>query len=317
MTRKMKAVRIHRFGGPGELVYEDAQCPEPREDELLICVHAAGVNPADCKTRSGIGVASRFKDHLPAILGWDVSGVVEALGSHVSKYSVGDSVYSFARFPDVCGTYAEYVTCPVSQVAPKPHSLNHLQAASMPLVALTAWQALFDAAGLSRGQTVFVHAAAGGVGHIAVQLAKWKGAYVIGTASGRNKQFLREIGVDQFVNYHKTQFEEVVQDVDIVIDPIGGETRERSWSVIKNYGILVALVFGRRISETAAVHNVRGIHILAKPNGWQLNEITKLVDAGYVKPYIDKVFPLKEAYKAHELVEKSHTRGKIVLRVVE
>ena len=196
----------------------------------------------------------------------------------------------------------------------------------MPVVALTAWQALFDAAELSAGQTVLIHAAAGGVGHIAVQLAKWKGARVIGTASVRNEDFLREIGVDEFVNYRTTRFEDVVRDVDVVLDgvvrnvdvisdAIAGETLERSWSVLKKNGVLVSIC-ATPSSETAAAHGVRGKYILAQPNAAQLTEIAKLVDAGHVKPTIDTVLSLKKARKAHELSEEGHTQGKIVLRVV-
>jgi NADPH:quinone reductase-like Zn-dependent oxidoreductase len=320
MTKSMKAVRIHQYGGPEVLTYEEAPRPEPKEDELLIRVHAAGVNPADWQIRSGKrGV---LEEPFSLILGFDVSGLVEATGGGVTHFEVGDAVYALQS-----GAYAEYVTSPAADVAHKPRSLDHVQAAAMPAVALTAWQALFDAAELSAGQTVLIHAAAGGVGHIAVQLAKWKGAHVIGTASGRNEDFLREIGVDEFVNYRTTRFEEVVRDVDVVldlvvrdadagIDALAGETLERSWSVLKKNGVLVSIC-ATPSSETAAAHGVRGKYILAQPNAAQLTEIARLVDAGHVKPTIDTVLPLKEARKAHVLSQEGHTRGKIVLRVAE
>ncbi len=320
MTKSMKAVRIHQYGGPEVLTYEEAPRPEPKEDEVLIRVHAAGVNPADWQIRSGKrGV---LEDPFSLILGFDVSGVVEAIGSSVAHFKVGDAVYALQD-----GAYAEYVTSPATSVAHKPRSLDHVQAAAMPAVSLTAWQALFDAAELSAGQTVLIHAAAGGVGHIAVQLAKWKGAQVIGTASARNEDFLRKIGVDEFINYRTTRFEEVVRDVDVVldvvvrdadegIDALAGETLEHSWSVLKKNGVLVSIC-AIPSSETAAAHGVRGTYLLAQPNAAQLAEIAKLVDAGHVKPTIAAVLPLREARKAHELSEKGHTRGKIVLRVVE
>jgi len=318
----MKAVRIHRYGGPRVLKYEDAPRPEPKEDELLIRVHAAGVNPADWQIRSG----KRFKLKKPfsLILGGDLSGVVEVAGSSVAHFKVGDAVFGTADLRRG-GSYAEYVTLPATSIAHKPRSLDHIQAAAMPVAALTAWQALFDAAQLSAGQTVLIHAAAGGVGHIAVQLAKWKGAYVIGTASGPNENFLRKIGVDEFINYKSTRFENVVKDVDVVlesinrdikVEAIAGGTLERSWSVLKKNGVLVSICATPSI-ETATAYEVRSKYILAQTNAAQLAEIAKLVDAGYVKPIINTVFPLKEARMAHKLSQKGHTRGKIVLRIIE
>jgi NADPH:quinone reductase-like Zn-dependent oxidoreductase len=320
----MKAVRIHKYGGPDVLAYEDAPRPEPKEDEVLIRGHAAGVNPADWTIRFG----KRFvlEEPFSLILGLDVSGVVEAAGSTVAHLKAGDAVYGMMPIRKG-GGYAEYVTSPATGVAHKPGSLDHIQGAAIPVVALTAWQALFDTAELSAGQAVLIHAAAGGVGHIAVQLAKWKGARVIGTASARNKDFLREIGVDEFVNYRTTRFENVVRDVDVVLDgvvrdvdaatdAVARETLERSWSVLKKNGVLVSLCT-KPSSEAAAAHGMRGRYVLARPNAEQLTEIAKLVDGGHVKPTIHTVLPLEEARKAHELSQEGHTRGKIVLRVVQ
>ena len=322
-VRTMNAVRIHKYGGPDILTYEDIPRPEPKDDEVLIRVHAAGVNPADWQIRSG----KRFvlKKPFALILGFDVSGVVEAVGSSVAHFKVDDAVYGMLRVRKG-GAYAEYVTIPATDAAHKPRSLDHIQAAAMPVVALTAWQALFDTAELSAGQTVLIHAAAGGVGHIAVQLARWKGARVIGTASGRNEDFLRKIGCDEIINYNTTQFENVVGDVDVVLDAIVRDanaaidaaaevTLERSWNVLKKNGVLVSIC-ATPSSETAAAYGVRGKYILAQPNAAQLTEIARLVDAGHVKPTIDTVLPLKEAGKAHKISQKGHTRGKIVLRVV-
>lgn len=273
-------------------MYEDAPRPEPGEDDLLIRVHAAGVNPADWQIRSGKrGV---LEEPFSMTLGFDLSGVVEATGSNVRHFEVGDAVY--AMLP---GAYAEYVAGPAASVAHKPRSLDHIQAAAMPAVALTAWQALFDAGELSAGQTVLIQAAAGGVGHIAVQLAKWTGARVIGTASARNEDFLREIGVDEFIDYRTTRFEDVVRDVDVVLDAVvrdadddidvlAGETLERSWSVLKKNGVLVSICTIPS-PETAAKYGVRGKYILAQSNAAQLTEIAGLVDAGHVKPTIGAV----------------------------
>jgi NADPH:quinone reductase-like Zn-dependent oxidoreductase len=319
----MKVLRIHKYGGPDVLVYEDAPRPEPEENELLIRVYAAGVNPADWQIRSG----KRFvlKELFSLTLGFDVSGVVEATGRSVVHFKVGDAVYGMMPLRKG-GAYAEYATGPATCFAHKPRSVDHIQAAALPVVALTAWQSLFDAGQLSEGQTVLIHAAAGGVGHIAVQLARWKGARVIGTASARNEDFLRELGCDEIVNYRTTQFEDVVKNVDVVLDIIprdtsaaanafAEETLDRSWSVLKRNGVLVSIC-ARPSSEAAAAHGVLGKYVLARPNAAELNEIAKLVDAGHVKPAINTVLPLEEAHKAHELSQEGHTRGKIVLRVM-
>ncbi len=315
MTELMKAIRIHKYGGPRVLTYEDAPRPEPKEDELLIRVHATTVNPADWKTCTGRGFS--LKGQFPVILGFDVSGIVEAVGSSVTGFKTGDAVFGMVDIKKG-GAYAEYVTVVATNVAHKPGSLDHIQAAALPVVALTAWQALFDAGQLSSGQTVLIHAAAGGVGHIAVQLAKWKGAYVIGTASGHNENFLRKIGVDQFINYRTTRFEKVVRDVDVVLDAIGEKTQECSWGILKKNGVLVSLRNPPSLfKETAAAYGVHGKFILTQPNTEQLTQIANLVDAGYVKPFVETVLPLTEVRKAHKLNRKGHTQGKIVLRVLE
>jgi NADPH:quinone reductase-like Zn-dependent oxidoreductase len=310
MSETMKAVRIHAYGGPEVLVYEETPRPAPGEEELLIRVCAAGVNPADWKVRSGMAYALP----LPLVLGWDVSGVVEAVGASVTDFGVGDEVWTMLPFPEGSGAYAEFVTCPASAVALKPHTLDHVQAAAVPLVALTAWQALFDAAGLSPGQTVLIHAAAGGVGHIAVQLAKWRGAFVIGTASQRNQEFLRSLGVDLAIDYAETGFETVAENIDVVLDAVGGETWERSWLTLKRDGMLVSLLV-RPTPDDLAVRAARGTHILAHSSGAQLTELAHLVDAGFVRPVVDTVLPLDEVRAAHRLSEQGHTRGKIVLDV--
>jgi NADPH:quinone reductase-like Zn-dependent oxidoreductase len=252
---------------------------------------------------------------LPITLGWDLSGTVQAIDGTDTPYRVGEAVFGFVCFPDEGATYAEYAAVPAAQLAPKPRSLGHVAAAGVPLAGLTAWQALFDVAQLLAGQTVLVHAAAGGVGHVAVQLAKWQGATVIGTASGRNASFLRQLGVDQMIDYTSTRFQEVTPQVDVVLDPIGGETRQRSWGVLKKGGLLVGLV--DRASAEAAPEGKRGRYMLAHPDGEQLAEISRLIDAGHLKPAVDKVFSLNQAASAHELGQTGHTRGKIVLRIIE
>jgi NADPH:quinone reductase-like Zn-dependent oxidoreductase len=314
MSATMKAARIHEYGDPNVFVYEDAPRPQAKAGEVLVRVHAAGVNPVDFKTRAGRGMGGGSHDLLPLIVGWDISGVVEAIGEGVSAFRPGDEVYSMVRFPEIGSAYAEYVAAPASDFVAKPTTLDHIEAAAVPLVALTAWQIMFDTAHLSAGQTILIHAAAGGVGHVAVQLAKWKGARVIGTASARNADFLRELGVDEVVDYTAAPFEDVVRDVDVVLDCVGG-LLERSIKVLKPGGFLSWIAGGlpaERVAELAE-QGIRAGGILVHIDNKQLAEIATLIDAGYVKPYIEQVFPSVEASKAHEAIETGRTRGKIVL----
>jgi NADPH:quinone reductase-like Zn-dependent oxidoreductase len=311
-SQTMKAVRIHNYGGPEVLNYEDAPRPEPGEGEVLIRVHATSVNPIDWKVRAGY--MKDFIPHsFPLILGWDVSGVIDDVSAGVSRFKKGDEVYGL---PDHTrnGAYAEYIVLRESEVALKPNALHHVRAAAVPLATLTAWQALFDTAQLQPGQRVLIHGAAGGVGHFAVQLAKWKGAHVIGTASAKNQEMLYELGADELIDYTTQRFEDVARNIDVVLDTIGGDTQERSWQVLKKGGALVSLV--QSPSENKAKeHGVRGIWLGARPNGQELAEIAKIIDSGKLAPVIDRVLPLSEARRAHELSQTGHVRGKIVLRV--
>jgi NADPH:quinone reductase-like Zn-dependent oxidoreductase len=308
----MKAVRIHEYGTPDVLVYEDAPRPKPGTGEVLVRVHAAALNPVDWKIRAGY-VKNWLHYTLPMIPGWDFSGVIDSVGPDAGQWKPGDQVYGR---PDISrdGTYAEYLVVRASEIAAKPRSIDHIHSAALPLAGLTAWQALFDTAALTAGQSVLVHAAAGGVGSLAVQLAKWAGAHVAGTASGRNQFLLRDLGVDQPIDYQTTRFEDVVHDVDVVLDSMAGETRSRSWKVLKKGGILVTLL-GQGPLEEAASYGVRGVGIMAKPDPKELDEIAALVDLRKLKPVIEAVFPLQEAAKAHQLGETNRARGKIVLRV--
>ena len=309
----MKAVRIHEYGGPEALKYEDAPRPTPATGDVLIRVHATSVNPVDVAIRSGL-FKERMKYKLPMIPGWDVSGVIQAIPSASTRLKIGDEVYSR---PDLSrdGAYAEFIAVRESEVALKPKSIDHTHAAAIPLTGLTAWQALFDAGHLSAGQSVLIHGAAGGVGHFAVQFAKVKGARVIATASTRNHEFLRALGADEVIDYNTTKFEDVVHDVDVVLDTITGETQDRSWPVIKKGGIYVSILQPPN-QEKASAHGVRSAHVFVQPNVDELNEIARLVDSGKVKPHIDKVFPLAQAAAAQEAVAQHHTRGKIVLQVI-
>jgi NADPH:quinone reductase-like Zn-dependent oxidoreductase len=311
--KTMKAVCIYSYGGPEVLIYEDAPCPHPGEGEVLVKVHAAGINPVDWKVREG-HLKEMLHHSFPLILGWDVSGVVESLGANLKRLKVGDEVYSR---PDISrdGAYAEFIVIKESEVALKPKSIDHIHAAALPLAGLTAWQTLFDAGALSPGQRVLIHAAAGGVGSLAVQLAKWKGAVVIGTASARNHDFLRNLGIDQVVDYEREKFEDVVQPVDVVLDTMGGEIQERSWKVLKRGGILISIVSPPSV-EAAAAHGVRQAFVFIKPSAEQLSSIAALVEAEKLKAIVETTLPLSDATRAQEVSERGHTRGKIVLRVV-
>jgi NADPH:quinone reductase-like Zn-dependent oxidoreductase len=308
----MKAVRIHNYGGPEVLQYEDAPRPKPQADEVLIRVHAAGVNPIDWKVREG-HMKDFWHHKFPLILGWDLSGVVEEFGQGVSRFKIGDEVYSLPD-PTRDGAYAEYIVVREPEVALKPKSLHHIRAAAVPLAALTAWQSLFDTAQLQPGQRVLIHAGSGGVGHFAVQLAKWKGAYVFATASPKNQDLLRKLCVDEPIDYTQQRFENVARNIDIVLDTIGDDTQERSWSVLNKGGVLVSLV--QPPSDVKAKElGVRSALLGAQPSGEQLSEIAKIIDSGKLAPIIDRIFPLSEARRAHELSQSGHTHGKIALRV--
>ncbi len=311
--RTMKAVSIYSYGGPDVLVYEDAPQPQAGVGEVLVRVHAAGINPVDWKIREG-HLKDMIKHTLPLVLGWDVSGVVEAIGPGVTRLKVGDEVFSR---PDIArnGAYAEYIVIRENEVALKPKNLDHVRSAALPLAGLTAWQTLFDAGGLTTGQRVLIHGAAGGVGHLAVQLAKWKGAQIIGTASDKNHDFLRELGVDQVVAYQTVRFEEVVQPVDVVLDTMGGEIQLRSWKVLKRGGILVSIV-APPSPEIAAAYGARAAFVFTQPHAAQLAELAQLVETEKIKVIVETILPLADAARGQQQGERGHTRGKIVLRVI-
>ena len=308
----MKAVRIHNYGGPEVLQYQDAPRPHPQAGEALVRVHAAGVNPFDWKVRAGY--MKDFVQHkLPLIPGWDVSGVVEEVGLGVSKFKKGNEVFAMAD-PARDGAYADHIAVRATALALKPKSLYHVQAAAVPIVALTAWQSLFDAGQLQRRQRVLIHGGSGGVGHFAVQLARWKGAHVLATASTKNQSMLRELGVDDPIDYTKQQFDDIARDVDLVLDTIGGKTQERSLRVLKGGGLLVSVAQPPSADQAKAL-GVRATFVWSQSSSDQLAEIGKLIDSGKLKLTINRILPLSEARRAHELSESGHVRGKIVLRV--
>src|SRR5882724_3368648 len=314
-SQTMKAIRIHNYGGPEVLKYEDAPRPQPQAGEVLVRVHAAGVNPIDWKVREG-HMKDVWRHKFPLILGWDVSGTVEEVGAGpaaAGRFKIGDEVYGVPD-PTRNGAYADYIVVRESEISLKPNSLHHIRAAAVPLAALTAWQSLFDTAQLETGQRVLIHAGSGGVGNFAVQLAKWKRAYVFATASTKNQDLLRKLGVDEPIDYTQQRFENVARNIDVVLDTIAGETQERSWSVLKKGGNLVSLVQGPS-EEKAKKLGVRAAFVAGHPSGAQLAEIAKMIDSGKLAPVIDRILPLSEVLRAHELSQSGHIRGKIVLRV--
>ena len=308
----MKAVRVHQYGGPEVLKYEEAPRPKPGPGEVLVRIRAVGVNPVDWKVREGY-MKKALAYRMPFVPGWDVSGVVEATGPNVGLLSKGDEVYGY---PSIVrnGAYAEYAVVPETELALKPRSVDHVHAASVPMAALTAWQGLFDVGGLRTEQKVLIHGGSGGVGSFAIQLARWKGAFIIATASGRNQEFLRNLGADLTIDYERGRFDHVVCDADVVFDTIGGDTLKRSWKVLKPGGILVSTV-EKPSEEDAEAHGVRAALVDTQANRVELAEIATLVDAGMVRPIVEAVFPLNEARHAQELSQTGHARGKIVLQV--
>lgn len=305
----MQSFRIHAFGGPDVLALDTLPRPEPRPGEMLIRVCAAGVNPIDYKLRKGCTVPA---DRLPIAPGRDVSGLVERCGAGVDRFRPCDEVY--AMLPHDRGGYTEFVATPADGCAPKPRCLDHVHAAAVPLAALTAWQGLFDHGGLEAGQRVLIHGASGGVGHLATQFAAVSGATVFGSCAGEDTEFMRYIGAEKAIDYRAERFEDVVGEIDLVFDLIGGDTQNRSWAVLREGGTLVSTV-EEPPRHVAAAHAARGIHYTARPDGAQLAEIGRLIDDGRVHVEVGRVFPLRQAANAQRALEQEHVRGKVVLKV--
>jgi NADPH:quinone reductase-like Zn-dependent oxidoreductase len=308
----MKAVVAHEYGAPEVLKFEQVARPEPKDDEALVRVIASGVNPADPLTLSG-KYAREFGTHLPLIPGYEIAGIVEKTGPNVTKLRVGDAVYGYPTFG---GGWADYVTVKEWEVAAKPKSLNFGEAASVPMGALTAWQALVNVAKLKAGQTILIHGGSGGVGSFAVQIAKARGARVIATASTANQDLLKQLGADVAVDYTKTRFEDVAKDVDAVLDPVGKETLTRSYNVVKKGGILMSLVALPDRAELKK-REIHGAAISVHPDAADLAKIAQLIDAGKIKPIVTQTLPLSEAIAAQQQAATHHTRGKVVLRIAD
>ncbi|MCS6771918.1 MAG: NADP-dependent oxidoreductase [Kiritimatiellae bacterium] len=312
----MKAVCFDNFGDESVLQIRDLPKPEPGKGEVLIRVHAAGVNPVDWKIREGL-LKTRMPHQFPIIPGWDVAGTIEKLGPGCRRFKKGAAVYAYARKPVIKdGCYAEYVVLPEKNVALKPRSMDFKQAASIPLAALTAWQSLFDAAELQKGDTILIHAAAGGVGGFAVQLAKWKGARVIATASANNHEYVRSLGADEVIDYTQTDFVEAVRTlapkgVDVAYDTVGESVQVRSIQTVRKGGTLVTI-----LAPTPEAQSARGLrlkYVFVAPNARQLARLASLIEAGKFKTHLTAELPLEQAAEAQRMSRTGHTRGKIVL----
>lgn len=302
----MKAIQIEAYGDENVLNYTDVDRPEPKGNEILVKIKAAAVNPVDIKIRNGKG--KTFGMELPLILGADFAGTVEQIGSAIKKFNTGDAVYGKI----LIGCYAEYVIVKETELGSKPENLDFIKAASLPMATLTAWQAIFDNGHLTKGQRILVHGASGSVGSMAVQLAKAKGAYVIGTASAQNEDFVKNLGVDEFIDYKSEDFETLVKDLDVVFDPIGGDTHKRSYQVLKENGFLVSLV-QEPSAELIKQYQVQAKIMASQPNPEQLEKITQMVERGQIKTDVAKVLPLSEAKEAQKLSQDGNVRGKIIL----
>lgn len=309
----MRVIGQDVLGGPEVLKEMEVERPAPRANEVLVRVRAAGVNPTDWKHRATGG----FLGEPPFVLGWDVSGTVEAVGIGVAAFTPGDEVFGMLPYPYGHGSHAEYVVAPVRALWHKPAGVDHVQAGALPLVSLTAWQALVEHAGLESGQRVLIHAAAGGVGHVAVQIAKARGAYVIGTASAGKHAFLRGLGVDEVIDYRETDFTEAVKEVDVVLDTLGGDNATRSLRVLRPGGVVVSILptGSREFDEEAGRLGVRAVRMLVDADRAGMRTIAELVEAGKLRATVAGTFPLADAAEAHRLGDTGRTTGKLVLTV--
>jgi NADPH:quinone reductase-like Zn-dependent oxidoreductase len=308
----MKAIRVHGRGGPDHLSYDDAPKPQPGPGEVLVRVGATAIIATELTWDETYQTSAGDPRPLP-IPGHDLAGVVAEVGPGITDFAVGNEVYALTAFGRD-GAEAEYALALPHELAPKPQTLDMVQAAAVPLAALTAWQALFIHAHLAKGQTALIHGGAGGVGSYAVQLARWAGARVITTASARHHDFLRGLGADQVIDYTTTPFEEIVRDADVVFDTVGGETLTHSWQVVKDGGVVVSVVSPRPADDPTQTR-ARFIWFIVEPSGEQLRAIGDLIDAGQIQPIISQVFPLAQARRAWEAAASGHARGKVVLRV--
>jgi len=314
----MKTAIINRFGPPEVLEITDIETPVPNEDEILIKIKFAGINPVDTKVRSGkSGVSKNLQ--LPAILGWDVSGTIESVGKNVSDFKKGDEVFGCIGFPGLGKTYAEFATADPKLVTKKPANISFEEAAAVPLAGLTAYQAINEHLKVAEGQKILIQAAAGGVGHLAVQFAKLNGAFVAGTASGDNEDFLKSLGVDQFINYKNEKFEDVFENGDAILDAMGGDILYRCFSCVKRGGRVLCLPSSTKNDpkaiEMAKQHDVQMIWPMMHPDGEEMDKIARLLEQKKLKVKVDKVFNLDEIAEAHKAIETHSTDGKVIVKI--
>lgn len=312
----MKAITLNGPGGTAQLRLTELTRPEPQEGEVLVQVKAFSINPVDIKTRNGKAMFGRLKDEDPIILGWDISGIVTAVGKNVTAFKEGDAVFGMVNFPGHGKAYAEYVAAPAGQLALKPANISYEEAAAATLAALTAWQALVTHARIKSGDKILIHAAAGGVGHFAVQIAKYLGAHVTGTSSAANKAFVSGLGADVHIDYKSQRFEEVTGGLDFVLDAFGGDMIDRSLEVIKPGGQLITLPTGavEGLKEKSEAKGINGYHFMVSSNGKDMAILADLLEKGIIKAHVSQVFPLAEIDKAHQQVETGRTVGKVVVR---
>lgn len=311
----MKAVVLNGFGGPENLVLAEIPKPVINDQEVLVQVKAISLNPVDCKTRTGKALAARLAQESPVVLGWDVAGVVVGTGSEVTEFKAGDEVFGMINFPGHGKAYAEQVAAPASHLVKKPANISFEEAAAGTLAALTAWQTLVHHAHIKPGNRVLVHAAAGGVGHFAVQIAKHFEAWVVGTSSRQNKAFVLSLGADEHIDYKVQPFEKVVHDIDIVLDAIGGDYIDRSLEVLKPGGTLISIVSGmnEQVVEKAAAKSVNGLRTMVQSSGADMQALARGFEQGWLKSHVSAIFPLEQMAEAHRLLETGRTVGKIVV----
>lgn len=311
----MKAIILKGFGGVENLIIRDLPIPDISANDVLVKTDAFSINPVDVKTRNGKGVASRFKDQNTIVLGWDFAGTVSEIGSSVTNFKKNDEVFGFINFPEPGKTYAEYVAAPESQLALKPSVIPAEEAAAAPLAALTAWQILNDRFHIKPGNRILIHAAAGGVGHYGVQMAAHMAAYVTGTASAENKDFIMRLGASEHIDYKNQDFGKILQNIDFVLDTQGGDYIDRSLKVLRPGGVIVSIPSGaaESVAEKAAVKGMTGETFSVRPNGKNMKELADLMKNGLVKSFVSKIFQFDDIQLAHKHIEAGKTKGKIVV----
>lgn len=314
----MKAILLHEFGGADNLTYADVPAPVLQNDDVLVEVKAISINPVDVKTRAGKGLAGRLKDQLPIVLGWDISGTVVAVGKDVTQFNLGDDVFGMINFPGHARAYAQRVAAPAHHLALKPAHISHEEAAAATLALLTVYQAMTKHVRITAGQRILIHAAAGGVGHFAVQLAKHFGAYVIGTSSAANRDFVLGLGADEHIDYKAQRFEDAAHDIDFVLDTLGGDNIVRSLEVIRQGGDIISIPSGlnAEVTTLAEAKGIRGQFILVQSNGEDMQALAQLLGQGIIKSHVSKVFSFDEMRAAHAWIESGRTVGKIIVNKI-